>query len=513
MDNLSLDNWRDLVTAMNIMLMMIWAVAAIILTTFHVVRQAVRLPSFNFKLSAPSPYTDFYWWWVMPLAIGLRVPMMTQSAWYDETFTGVMASVPLEKFWTALAGDVHPPLYYLLAKISVTLFGYSDGSLRLPAFIAGLLLIPAMYRLTMGLLKDKTIAQIVAAITAVLPAMIHYSDEARYPMLLALLVVVAMIALIEDMPALWAICLFALPQIHATGLVYAVCLTLVMFLYLRFDQWLDLFLWLGTLFPTCLSALSVVVLAVGQATDVANGFWLLPVMPLAHITEGTLLLPPSPGDIVAYLAVVLLSISGAAALWRQSPHASLLVAVAVAVPALIATATIVWHPVYLPRALLASSLVLVPGWALLVQRHLVWQVLLCIALIVSIPSMFNRTQTIELRDLMAKCAGADYVYTTSTSMSIVAKHYTPSGSHVISYWDGNSINQSLPLPSRLAMGFDIRPIEFVTGQVCMVTQWNAYTSDSEISHVNNLKRRYQPEIEPIQASDFVVYTVMKWYER
>ena len=62
------------------------------------------------------------------LAIGLlvRIPLMNQPYWYDEAFTSAMTQVGMTDFFTAIQGDVHPPVYYLIFNALVTIFGPND---------------------------------------------------------------------------------------------------------------------------------------------------------------------------------------------------------------------------------------------------------------------------------------------------------------------------------------------------------------------------------------------------
>ena len=66
------------------------------------------------------------------LALGL----INNLFWYDEVFTLAVAGLPLGRMFMALAGDVHPPLFYLIEWFNIRLFG--PGALRLPAFLFGL---------------------------------------------------------------------------------------------------------------------------------------------------------------------------------------------------------------------------------------------------------------------------------------------------------------------------------------------------------------------------------------
>ena len=483
------------------MLAGIWLLTLLILAVAGVLHYsgAFRIPQVRLNITLPALVDRYFWLWLLPLTLLFRLPMMFDSAWYDEAFTGVMVSVPLDKFMVALRGDVHPPLYYVLAKISVAIFGYSDAALRLPALAAGLLLVPATYRLARGLTGQVVTARLVAVIVAFMPAQIHYSNEARYPEVLTLAVVVSMAALVESRRRWWLVATVVAPLLHATGIVYAGFLVLVA---LRRRWWLP---------AGAVSAVvaAVVVFMLQQAHDISDGFWLWQMLPVTHLTEGTVLLPSPPAGIIAYMAVILLMLAGVRALYKASGEKFLLLMIGLA-PFAVWGISAAWHPVYLPRALMASSLVIVVGWGVLIRQHLIYQVAVVLSLSLSIPGMYSRHESIPLRDLMAYCAGADVIYATSTSMTIVAKHYAPPGARVLSYWGGNSINQSLPMDARLAMGYDFTPVEFAAGRICHVIQWNNWTGDRERSRVIELTRHYHPDSIVLQGNGLLLYQVLRW---
>ena len=79
------------------------------------------------------PWVD----WLATLGILLRiVPIWAQPTWYDENFTILLARLPLDRLLQATAGDVHPPLWYLicwpLAHLpSQPLWGWRGSILRM----------------------------------------------------------------------------------------------------------------------------------------------------------------------------------------------------------------------------------------------------------------------------------------------------------------------------------------------------------------------------------------------
>src|SRR5205807_2865223 len=124
-------------------------------------------------------------WWplvaVVLLAAALRFSTLDlQSFWYDEAFT------PVHVLHAGLASTmrsmVHsensPPLWYLLTWLDVRLFGDGAIALRTPSAIAGVLTVPVAWAIG-GELCGRRCALLAAALVAVNPLFVWYSQEAR----------------------------------------------------------------------------------------------------------------------------------------------------------------------------------------------------------------------------------------------------------------------------------------------------------------------------------------------
>src|SRR5690606_4950260 len=65
---------------------------------------------------------------------GIWIPQL----WYDENFTLILARLPFDRMIAATAGDVHPPLWYLIEWMFIRLFPdpvlLPAWTLRIPAF-------------------------------------------------------------------------------------------------------------------------------------------------------------------------------------------------------------------------------------------------------------------------------------------------------------------------------------------------------------------------------------------
>jgi uncharacterized membrane protein len=106
------------------------------------------------------------------------------ALWYDEMFSGQMARLPIAQLLQATAGDVHPPLWYLIEWLSVRLAGNSAAGLRLPSVVLGTYLIYEVYALIKHLAGNGP-ARASALVISLLPAALNYAQEARMYSLLA----------------------------------------------------------------------------------------------------------------------------------------------------------------------------------------------------------------------------------------------------------------------------------------------------------------------------------------
>jgi uncharacterized membrane protein len=126
-----------------------------------------------------------YRFWLIVIILGalvLRLYNLTyHSLWFDEAISIHWAkqSIPriLEVGFT-LAEDRLPPLYYLMLKGWTTLFGFGEASVRSLSILFGMLLVPVMASIA-ALLFTRRVALLTAALIALNPFLIWYSQEAR----------------------------------------------------------------------------------------------------------------------------------------------------------------------------------------------------------------------------------------------------------------------------------------------------------------------------------------------
>jgi 4-amino-4-deoxy-L-arabinose transferase-like glycosyltransferase len=112
--------------------------------------------------------------------LGLFVRLLlVRGIWVDEAISVHQAHMSLSGMLQNLrATDNHPPLYFLILWATVRLIGSGELAVHIPSIVAGTLLVPAVY-ITGRELFDRRTGVLAAALTAIAPLLIWYSQEAR----------------------------------------------------------------------------------------------------------------------------------------------------------------------------------------------------------------------------------------------------------------------------------------------------------------------------------------------
>lgn len=244
--------------------------------------------------------------WITALAALLRLPTLAvESLWYDETFTAWLASLPLNNLIAAAQGDVHPPTWYLLEWLVVHALGPNEFALRLISALAGIALVPAVWRLAETTGLDRAAQGAAALVTAVAPFTVYYSQEARAYSLLYLLTTLATIALLERRWAWLAVTVTAALYLHNLACLYIAALA-----------WLGLYHHRGT--KGLYLAFTAIGLAwlpwviwglIPQANAVHSGFWVRPPTYGTPVFVLTGLIFSEKALLLAYVTVPLLALA------------------------------------------------------------------------------------------------------------------------------------------------------------------------------------------------------------
>lgn len=430
-------------------------------------------------------------WLIMLVGVLLRLPMMTESLWYDESFTAAVASAP--DMMSIVRSDVHPPLWYGLEKIVIHVAGNSEIALRLPAFFFGLLAIWLTWRLA-ALHLTKNGALIAALLVAVSGAQLFYSNEARGYTLLVCAVLSMALAIQKDKSSWFAISAVVAYYTHNIGFVYVALLAVVALVKHRNFAWhCKIFavavigaLWL----PTMLT----------QSADIADGFWMgdfnpiITPSPLLYMTLGGKI--PEGLTLVVAASAYLMTIAAVCMHWRWllQKSTAVITLVGFGVPTALALVSLGWHDVYLERAMLPAMTMILILWAKALTEGNQGDSRALALMIV--PTLFITSAShlnpdfgkISSRDLLAAGCGSRPAYTTSVNVQFVADYYLEDPIH----WEpASDLNQTLPLTAKHALGWHMADFfELPAGEYCLLDGWNGLARADERAYVQSILDAY-----------------------
>ena len=132
---------------------------------------------------------------ILVVALALRLYQLEASSfWIDELTQIRWSRLPFGRMLAdVMGGPGQAPLDYIVTHYVYYYIGRSEGILRLPAVVWGVLSVAAVYGLGRRMF-DKTTGLLAAALLAILPIHIYYSQEMRPYSLAVLMVLLATLA-------------------------------------------------------------------------------------------------------------------------------------------------------------------------------------------------------------------------------------------------------------------------------------------------------------------------------
>ncbi|MGO9320870.1 MAG: glycosyltransferase family 39 protein [Solirubrobacteraceae bacterium] len=194
---------------------------------------------------APSAASRLPRWWPLAaltlLAAVLRLSTLDlQSFWLDEAFTPVNVLHP--SLFATLRGVAHtentPPLWYVLVWADSRVLGTGEVALRLPSALAGIAAVPVAWAIGRELSGTRA-AIACAALVAVNPLFVWYSQEARAYGLFVLTAALAMLCFLRAQrePTRGRMAAFALTgSLALLSEYFAVFLLIPMVLWLLWER-------------------------------------------------------------------------------------------------------------------------------------------------------------------------------------------------------------------------------------------------------------------------------------
>ncbi|MBZ0282084.1 MAG: glycosyltransferase family 39 protein [Anaerolineae bacterium] len=444
-------------------------------------------------------------------ALVARLPgLWSEALWYDETFTAGLARLEFPHMMDVIRADVHPPLWYMVEWVTVRLLGSSEAALRFPSLLCGLLVVYLIYRLALALSQPQATALVAAGLVSILPAALHYSNDARGYSLLAAAVLLMTIAILEGRP-LWFILagVVALYTHNLAWFYFGVIGLTALWIFPNERP-----MWMGAVLGAGLAGGLWLPTTLQQTKDIMDGFWLQPInlgdllrsliigTVYTKIPEG-LLLPVTGG-------VIGLSVLSAifALRWLLSRGGRVYLAMVLGAPLLIALVSAFWHNVFIERAVLASVLGMSIIWARLltlgykgdkraVAGAVAPMLLLCFALYYH-PAMSR----FDARNLAKACQNTDVAFTTTTAAGFITHYYLP---HVVVWSEANDLNQQLPPEAKTALGWQQSSFDQLRGRVCLIDTETALNRADERDYVESILAQHPHRTQTIYRNN--TYTV------
>ena len=113
--------------------------------------------------------------------------LSARSLWFDEGYTAWVVSLPAGRIIDAIRVDTAPPLYYLLLRGWVRLFGTGEAALRVPSAMCATAALGVMAAVVRRLFADRWARAVAVALVACSFMQVVYAHEARFYSLVGLL--------------------------------------------------------------------------------------------------------------------------------------------------------------------------------------------------------------------------------------------------------------------------------------------------------------------------------------
>jgi mannosyltransferase len=315
---------------------------------------------------------------IVGLGFGLRLYRLdAQSFWYDEAMSAGIARGTVTQILRNDFYEPHPPLYFLTLHFWL-LIDQSDLTIRLLSAMLGAAGIAGMYSLGKTLC-DGTVGVVAAAIVAMVPYQVFYSQEARMYALLFLLSTLLLSSyslMLQTGSRRWWAAYTALAALSLYTHLFSGLLLLSLHFHFaicrtpRRKPWLRLAVSDGLIILAFIPRLRVTVVQLGR---VAGNFWIprpsltqLLSAPHAFTLSQQVIerLVPLAFAVVLFL-FILTHLQIARELATRGPDTAALTLTLIAFwsPLLLTFVLSQWHPVYLERTLMVA----VPGLYFLIS--------------------------------------------------------------------------------------------------------------------------------------------------
>ncbi|HEY4691114.1 MAG TPA: glycosyltransferase family 39 protein [Anaerolineae bacterium] len=406
----------------------------------------------------------YVWPWLLVVSIAAVALRFTHIVyyplWFDEAWSAWVAALPFDRMINAVAGDVHPPLYFVILWGLVHVLGDSMFVVRLPSALFSL----ASLALSLRIVERLQISGAFIGFTlmALVPFQLFFADEARGYALLEMLYLGACLAALSRRWAWLAVCNAALLYTHNYGAIYAALAGLLAFLVVDRREWWKVVAW---------NAGAIVVYApwvafglAGQVAAFGEGHWIRPTSPGGfmypiYMFVWNVAMPRELQSSAMLLVAVLVFIALVKVVRDRHVGARVLAYLFLGPLVLAALASWAWKPIYLWRALIgaAPAMYYLIGWALthrvsrlgLIMAHFLFTPMLFVALI------NHPARTFEIKGAMEMAQVAEHVAANWQAGDVI--YHINIGSVVELHRAlGDRTNVMLPTPDHTIVGYSLQ---------------------------------------------------------
>ena len=419
-------------------------------------------------------------WWTLVVFLFIHPPviprptfgqLMEQPLWYDETFTVAVSRLPFNQMIQAVAGDVHPPLWYVIEWVTIRLLGESAWAVRTPALIFGLASVYLTYRLALAMGYERRTALWAAGLLAAMPAQVYYAQEARMYTVLQFFILLATLGLYEHRLLLMGLALVGALYTHNLGLLFVTSVGLLALFHWWANwrtYWSEGVLLGSGVFLAWVPWLRVMA---GQVQGIGAGFWIQDcgiggyLLPLYRLTLGM-----GAVDFVEQHAAVAAVGLAALAWWAAKRDLNdgydLLQFVLWPAGALVLVSE-VWTPLYLERIFIVSlpfQVILATSALRRLRSEHRRPILVVLLPVLAICLLFQSKGTAGYgafaQNILEQYEEGDVIYHVNLASYIQLNYYLPEAEHVC--WpDAGNLQQALTVETQEAMG--IRRAEAAEG--------------------------------------------------
>jgi uncharacterized membrane protein len=321
------------------------------------------------------------WWWaIFPVGVALRLANLGGfNLWYDEAGTSWMASLPFSRMIAATAGDVHPPLFFIVEWALVHMFGIQAWIVRLPSALAAIASLYLMRQIAERIRLEPAAILAGSVVMVLAPFQLYFAQEARMYSLLQFFFLAGVLAALNRKLLWLGAAIVGLLWTHNYGVIYSLPLEAIVVAQIwrhnvkpdfvpAITRWsLMNVIALGTYTPWALVML-------GQMGQFATGHWLYWFRPVSvgnfvypfYVALWMFALPARMQSLGAIALAAGLIFALVKVARTRHLGAVTLTFLMLSVPLAAAAISLLWDPIYLFRALIgmAPPMYLLIAWAL-----------------------------------------------------------------------------------------------------------------------------------------------------